>query len=35
MSVYAKIALSSDKQSIELENYGTEPVRLTDVRIEN
>ena len=35
MAVYAKVALSSDKQSIELENYGTEPVRLTDVRIEN
>ena len=34
MSLYARIALSSDKQSIELENYGTEPVRLTDVRLE-
>jgi hypothetical protein len=34
MSLYTKIALTKDKQSIELENYGREPVRLTEVRIE-
>lgn len=34
MSVYTKITLSKDKQTMELENYGTEPVRLTEVRIE-
>ena len=34
MSVYTKISLSKDKQTIELENYGIEPVRLTEVRIE-
>jgi len=28
------IPLSKDQQTIELENYGIEPVRLTDVRIE-
>jgi hypothetical protein len=34
MSVYTKITLSKDKQTVELENYGIEPVRLTEVRIE-
>jgi hypothetical protein len=34
MSVYTKIAVSKDKQTVELENYGTEPTRLTEVRIE-
>ena len=34
MSVYTKIALSKDKQTIELENFDSEPVRLTEVRIE-
>jgi hypothetical protein len=34
MSVATKISLSKDKQTIELENYGIEPVRLTEVRIE-
>jgi hypothetical protein len=34
MSVRTKISLSKDKQTVELENYGTEPVRLTEVRIE-
>ncbi len=34
MSVYTKIALSKDKQTMELENYGTEPVRLTEVTID-
>lgn len=34
MSVYTKITLSKDKQTMELENYGIEPVRLTEVRIE-
>jgi hypothetical protein len=32
--VATKISLSKDKQTIELENYGIEPVRLTEVRIE-
>jgi hypothetical protein len=31
MAVATKIALSRDKQHIELENYGTEPVRLTSI----
>jgi len=34
MSVATKISLSKDKMTIELENYGIEPVRLTEVRIE-
>ena len=34
MSVHSRIVLSRDQQSIELEDYATEPVRLTDVRIE-
>lgn len=34
MSVYTKVTLSKDKQTLELENYGTEPVRLSEVRIE-
>jgi hypothetical protein len=34
MSVYTKITMSRDKQTMELENYDIEPVRLTDVRIE-
>ena len=34
MAVRTKIAMSKDKQTIELENYGIEPVRLTEVRIE-
>ena len=34
MSVYTKIALSKDKQTMELENYDIEPVRPTEVRIE-
>jgi hypothetical protein len=34
VSVYTKISLSKDKQTMELENYGIEPVRLTEVRIE-
>jgi hypothetical protein len=34
MSVATKITLSKDKQTMELENYGIEPVRLTEVRIE-
>jgi hypothetical protein len=34
LSVATKISLSKDKQTIELENYGIEPVRLTEVRIE-
>lgn len=34
MSVRTKIVLTKDKKSIELENYGIEPVRLTEVRIE-
>ena len=34
MSVATKIALTRDKQTLELENYGIEPVRLTEVRIE-
>jgi len=34
MSVATKIWLSKDKTTIELENYGMEPVRLTEVRIE-
>jgi len=35
MSVYSKITLSKDKRTIELENYDIEPVRLTEVRIDN
>jgi hypothetical protein len=34
MSVATKISLSKDKQTMELENFGIEPVRLTKVRIE-
>jgi len=34
MSVRTKITMTKDKKSIELENYGIEPVRLTEVRIE-
>jgi hypothetical protein len=34
MSVYTKIMLSKDKQTMELENYDIEPVRLSEVRIE-
>jgi hypothetical protein len=34
MSVYTKVTLSKDKKNLELENFGTEPVRLTEVRIE-
>ena len=34
MSVATKISVSKDKQTMELENYGIEPVRLTEVRIE-
>jgi hypothetical protein len=34
MSVRTKISLSKDKQTLELENFGIEPVRLTEVRIE-
>jgi hypothetical protein len=34
MSVYTKISLSKDKKTMELENYGIEPVRLTEVRVE-
>jgi hypothetical protein len=34
MSVRTKVSLSKDKKTVELGNYGTEPVRLTEVRIE-
>jgi hypothetical protein len=34
MSVYTKIQMSKDKQTLELENYDIEPVRLSEVRIE-
>ena len=34
MSVATKISMSKDKQTMELENFGIEPVRLTEVRIE-
>ncbi len=34
MSVATKITMSKDNQTMELENYGIEPVRLTEVRIE-
>ena len=34
MSVDTKITLSKGKQTMELERYGVEPVRLTEVRIE-
>jgi hypothetical protein len=34
MSVQTKISLSKDKKTLELENFGIEPVRLTEVRIE-
>jgi len=34
MAVRTKITISKDKQTVELENYGIEPVRLTEVRIE-
>ena len=34
MSVATKITMSKDKQTMELENFGIEPVRLTEVRIE-
>ena len=33
-SVATKISLSKDKKTVELENYGREPVRLTEVIIE-
>ena len=33
-SVATKISLSKDKKTVELENYGHEPVRLTEVTIE-
>jgi len=33
-SVATKISLIKDKKTVELENYGHEPVRLTEVRIE-
>lgn len=32
MSVATKISLSNDKQQLELENYGSEPVRLNNIR---
>jgi hypothetical protein len=34
LSVATKIMMSKDKQTMELENFGIEPVRLTEVRIE-
>lgn len=34
MAVYTKISMSKDKKTMELENYGIEPTRLTEVRIE-
>jgi hypothetical protein len=34
MSFYTKISVSKDKQTLELENYGTEPLRLTNVTLE-
>ena len=34
MSVATKIAMSKDKHTLELENFGIEPVRLTEVRLE-
>jgi hypothetical protein len=34
MSFYTKIVVSKDKQTLELENYGTEPIRLTNVTLE-
>lgn len=34
MSVYTKIQMSKDKQTLELENYDIEPVRLTEVRLD-
>jgi hypothetical protein len=34
MSVRTKISMSKDKSTVELENYGIEPVRLTEVRPE-
>ena len=34
MSVYTKITMSKDKQTMELENYDIEPVRLTNVTLE-
>ena len=34
MSMATRIALSRDQQTMELENYAMEPVRLTEVRIE-
>jgi hypothetical protein len=34
MSFFTKITMSKDKQTMELENYDIEPVRLTEVRIE-
>jgi hypothetical protein len=34
MSVYTKIDMSKDKQTLQLENYDIEPVRLTEVRID-
>jgi len=34
MSVANKITMSKEKQTVELENFGIEPVRLNEVRIE-
>ena len=34
MSWRTKITMSKDKKTLELENYGIEPTRLTEVRIE-
>ena len=34
MSVYAKITLNKDGQTMELENYGQGPAQLTEVKIE-
>ena len=31
MSVATKVSLSKDKQQLELENYGSEPVRLNNI----
>ena len=34
MSLYTKITVSKDKQTLELENYGTQPVQLSNVTLE-
>jgi hypothetical protein len=34
MAWRTKITMSKDKKTLELENYGIEPVRLTEVKIE-